>query len=258
MPELPDIEYFRSKIDKTIGKKIMDYTIHEKDLVKVSRKKLNEIREHKINSTRRRGKYCFVEVDQFDWFVFHFGMTGDVFYNHSDEEKPDYPVLSLFFKDNDSLIITSKRKLGKIELAKSPRLYSENNGIGPDVLDLDQQTFLDLLDRKKGMIKTALMDQSVFSGIGNIYSDEILFQSRLFPEKDLSELDEKQKKSVYTATREVLRKAIRVNAQPDKLPEHFIIPHRKEGEKCPVCSGKIKKITISGRGSYYCPSCQKK
>ncbi len=257
MPELPDIEYFRKEIDKTIGKTVEDYTIHEQKPVKISRDKLNDMKGHKINSTRRRGKYCFVEIDKFDWLVLHFGMTGFVSFYSEKDEKPEYSVLSLHFKNSDSLSINSKRKLGKIEFCKSPRVYSDKNDIGPDALDLDQEKFLSLLGKKKGSIKTALMDQSLLSGIGNIYSDEILFHSKIFPARSLDEVSEKKRKEVYKNMKEVLRIAIKANADPDKLPENFLIPNRKEGEECPVCSGKIEKTDISGRGCYYCSGCQK-
>jgi len=259
MPELPDVEVFRKTIDdKTIGKSINDYTIHVKDLVGSSRQKLNKIRGHKINSTQRRGKYCFLEIEDFDWLVLHFGMTGSVSYYEDDEEEPEYSAFSFQFKDKGHLSVISKRKLGKIEACKSPDAFAEENDIGTDALELSQDEFLELLDKKRGGIKGALMDQSLLSGIGNIYSDEILIQARLHPKMNLSKIDEKKRKELYTKMNEVLKKAIEVQADPSKLPKNYLIPVRNEGDSCPYCEGKVKKIKISGRGCYICPSCQKK
>ncbi len=259
MPELPDVEVFRKIIDKkAVGKSISDYTIHEKDLVNSSRQKLDGIKDHKLAFTMRRGKYCFLEVKDFDWLVLHFGMTGSVSYYEDDEEEPEYSAFSFHFKDNGHLSVITKRKLGKIEVCDSPDEFAEKNNIGKDALELTMEEFLELLDKKRGGIKGALMDQSLLSGIGNIYSDEILFQVRLHPKKDLSKIDEKKRKELYTKMNEVLKKAIEVQADPSKLPKNYLIPVRNKGESCPYCKGEVKKIKISGRGCYICPSCQKK
>ncbi|MFW5644636.1 MAG: Fpg/Nei family DNA glycosylase [Bacteroidota bacterium] len=259
MPELPDVEVFRRTIDdKAVGKTISDYTIHVRDLVGSSRQKLNEIRDHKINSTRRRGKYCFLEIKDFNWFVLHFGMTGTVSYYEKDDEEPEYSAFSFHFKGKGHLSILTKRKLGKIEICESPDGFAEENDIGKDALELSEDEFLKLLDKKRGGIKGALMDQSLLSGIGNIYSDEILFQSRLHPKKDLSKIDEKKRRELFRNMNEALTKAIEVHADPDKLPENYLLPVRDEGESCPYCKREVKKIKVSGRGCYICPSCQKK
>lgn len=259
MPELPDVEVFRKTInEEAVGKTISDYTIHEKDLMESSRQKLNGIKDHNITSTLRRGKYCFLEIKDFDWLVLHFGMTGTVTYYEDDEEEPEYSAFSFHFKGTGHLSVISKRKLGKIEACKSPEEFAEENDIGKDALELSRDEFLGLLDKKRGGIKGALMDQSLLSGIGNIYSDEILFQARLHPKMDLSEIEEKKRKELYKKMNEVLKKAIEVQADPSQLPKNYLIPVRNEGESCPNCKGEIKKIKISGRGCYICPSCQEK
>ena len=259
MPELPDVEVFRKTIDKkAIGKSINDYTIHEKDLVNSSRQKLDRMKDNKLLSTVRRGKYCFLEVKDFDWLVLHFGMTGSVSYYEDEEKEPEYSAFSLHFKDKGHLSVITKRKLGKIEVCNSPDGFAEENEIGKDALELSEDEFLKLLDKKRGGIKGALMDQSLLSGIGNIYSDEILFQSKLHPKKDLSKIDENKRKELFRKMNEVLKKAIEVQADPGKLPKNYLLPVRDEGESCPFCEGKVQKIKVSGRGCYICPSCQKK
>ncbi len=258
MPELPDVEVFRKTIEKnSVGKTIDDYTLHKKELLENSKRKLNEIIGKKIESTLRRGKYCFIELGNSGWLALHFGMTGTVSFFKEEEEEPEYSAFSLHFK-NGNLSIISKRKLGKIEICDSPDDFAEENDIGKDALELNQNEFLDLMKQKRGGVKSALMDQSLFSGIGNIYSDEILFQSRFHPKADLSGIDEKKLKELYRKITEVLKKAIEAEADPEKLPKNYLIPVRKEGEKCPYCEGKVKKIKVSGRGCYYCPSCQEK
>ena len=95
------------------------------------------------------------------------------------------------------------------------------------------------------------------AGIGNIYSDEILFQAGIHPGRHTDELKEEQKTVLYHSVKEVLAKTIEAGANPAKFPNHYLIPHRNEGDECPVCSGKVEKIKISGRGCFVCPNCQK-
>jgi formamidopyrimidine-DNA glycosylase len=101
------------------------------------------------------------------------------------------------------------------------------------------------------------MDQSLFSGIGNIYSDEILFQARIHPKRKVNDLSKKEKTALYRKTGRVLETAIERMSGPGTFPAHFLLPRRNEGEKCPYCEGTVEKIKISGRGCFICPSCQK-
>ncbi|MFW5821570.1 MAG: DNA-formamidopyrimidine glycosylase family protein, partial [Bacteroidota bacterium] len=220
-----------------------------------SRRKLNDMKNHKINSTLRRGKYCFMEIKELNWLVLHFGMTGTVSYYEEDDDELEYAAFTFHLKKGH-LSVISKRKLGKIEVCDSPEDFAKENKIGKDALELSQDEFLELLAKKRGGIKSALMDQSLLSGIGNIYSDEILFQSHLHPKKDIADIDEEKRRELYKKMKEVLKKAIDAEADPGKFPKNFLIPVRSEGEKCPYCEGEVKKIKISGRGCYYCPSCQ--
>ena len=102
------------------------------------------------------------------------------------------------------------------------------------------------------------MDQALISGLGNIYVDEILYQCRLHPEKSTGDISRKQQEMLFKNMKAVLKTAIRKKADPDQLPGTYLIPHRKEDEKCPKCDGKIKKIRVNNRGTYFCPECQHK
>lgn len=259
MPELPDVEVYRKTIDKKVVHHIIeDFIVDVKEIFKSSEKQLDGFRGHRAGSTLRTGKYCFLGSDKTGWLVFHFGMTGYVEYYEKEEEKPEYAAFTILLRGKGRLSILSKRKLGEIEICESPATFARDNKLGTDALEYSKKEFLQLPGRKKGAVKAALMDQSVISGIGNIYSDEILFHAGIHPKTPTGDITEKKWEELYNRMNEVMKKAIDAEADPDKMPGDYLLKVRKEGEPCPSCKGKIKKIKVSGRSSYYCPSCQEK
>lgn len=188
----------------------------------------------------------------------HFGMTGDLKYLKESEDAPDYTKCSFVFNNRHKLHYISKRKLGHVEMTENLDDFIQKKELGPDALDISEDDFVSLLKEKKSMVKSALMDQSVISGIGNVYADEILFQCKIHPKQKTTALSGSDFKNLYKNTRKVLEKAIEKNADPTKLPKSYLLPNREEGNDCPRCDGKIEKIKTGGRTGYYCPSCQKK
>jgi formamidopyrimidine-DNA glycosylase len=116
------------------------------------------------------------------------------------------------------------------------------------------------LSKRRGEIKAALMDQSLLAGIGNVYSDEILFQARLHPKTPAEKLDNKQIDAMYRVMRRVLKTAISKGAGSAELfrraPRTYLLRHRENGAPCPRCGGKVKATKAAGRTAYYCPKCQ--
>jgi formamidopyrimidine-DNA glycosylase len=102
------------------------------------------------------------------------------------------------------------------------------------------------------------MNQQVVAGVGNIYSDEILFQARVHPGTEVQRIDDAAFEKLFQETRRVVETAIERGADPQKLPDSFFLSHRREGEKCPRGNGEIRKIKAAGRTAYYCPACQPK
>ena len=102
-------------------------------------------------------------------------------------------------------------------------------------------------------MKAALMNQQVVAGVGNIYSDEILFQVRLHPRAEVQRLDGATLEELHGQT---LQTAIERGANTNELPESFLVSHRREGEECPRGNGEIRKTSAAGRTAYYCPACQ--
>ena len=105
-------------------------------------------------------------------------------------------------------------------------------------------------------MKSALMNQQIIAGIGNVYADEILFHSRIGPRTRVEEMTAKDLRKLSDTIQKVLRTAVRAKADPEALPKGFLIRNRDKNGRCPRCGGRIEKITVSGRSGYACPNCQ--
>lgn len=259
MPELPDVEVFRKEAEKAVNKKIRDFEIIDSDFTGISKKAFTQkLKDRKFTETTRRGKTLFLSAGDDTFVVMHFGMTGELRYLSQSGESPDYTKCSFVFGNDRKLHYLSKRKLGYIELTSDFDKFIREKDLGPDVLELTEEEFVAVLREKKSMVKSAITDQSAFSGIGNIYADEILFQAGIHPKSKTGEFSESTIKTLFQKTKEVLQTAIKEEADVSRFPENYLIPHRSEGSDCPECGGKVKKIKVSGRSGYYCPHCQKK
>lgn len=260
MPELPDVEVFRRYAEKhAMNKKIgaVEYTDPGK-ILKSSRQKVTRtLQGQKLTKSARTGKHLFFKTGDGHWLTMHFGMTGYLKYRKKDEKQPDYEKVTIAFERGDKLSYVSKRKLGQIEITDDPQEYKKENDIGIDALACSYEEFQQALKNKRGGIKNVLMDQSRISGIGNIYSDEILFQEKLHPKYKFEALDKEELRSLHKTIHRILQTAINNDALPSDLPRTYLLPHRSEGEDCPGCKGKVRKIKINGRGTYFCPDCQK-
>ncbi|MGD8404272.1 MAG: DNA-formamidopyrimidine glycosylase family protein [Anaerolineales bacterium] len=261
MPELPDVEIRKRYIDSTcLHQKIASVEVNDPIVLDgLTPQSLGRaLADQSFESTQRHGKYLFVELNDHKWMSMHFGMTGDLKYFKKTDEKPDYEQVLFHFKNGYQLAYVMPRKLGEIRLIDSVDTFLDEKELGPDALDLDFDKFYDLLADRRGMIKSTLMNQEVLAGLGNVYSDEILFQARIYPRAQISDLNRKQLRAVNDAMQEVLKTVIEQGANPGDFPPSYLTPHRSEGESCPRCGGEIQKIEVSGRSGFYCPHCQSK
>lgn len=267
MPELPDVEIMRDYLESSsLHKKIEDLEIRAKILVpgedanKVEDLKLQMV-EHSFESTRRHGKWLFAKLDgkADKFFVFHFGMTGSLQYFKDEDDEPDYTRALFHFANGYQLAYISQRELGELEVIDSVEGFIKEKGLGSDALDpdFDLDAFEKAVEGRYAMVKTTLMDQSIMAGIGNVYSDEILYQAGIHPRTKINELDEGELESLFHAMKDVLNKAIDCQAQPEKLPKSYIIPHRHKDGHCPKCGEVLKKVRVGNRKAYYCPNRQK-
>lgn len=259
MPELPEVETFRRMIAaNSLHRTVHRVEVLDRRILSVSPRRLSRsLKGSEFVRTRRIGKHLFIELSSGAWLTVHFGMSGSANIYDEKEERPEYAQLLLHMADGVNLAFACPRRMEKVGLAESVDEFIERERLGPDALELELREFRALLSDRKGGIKGALTDQHLMSGIGNIYADEILFQARVHPAAQVPELDRDQVKSLFTKMRSVLRTAIDRKARSEEYPRTYLTRRRKEGERCPRCEGRIDRITVHGRSTYFCPSCQK-
>lgn len=261
MPELPEVESFKKYLDKTsLHQTIEDVSLASPGmLLNTSRKKLSAmLKGNSFEKSQRHGKFLFIQLQSKGFLMIHFGMTGFFQYGNHDKKSIKPYALLVQFSNGNNLIFSDVRKLGKIAIVENVDSFVEKRGYGKDALKIDEGEFMQLFEKRKAPIKAALMNQKILAGVGNEYSDEILFQSRIHPASITSKLSKKQLKEIFHHMHTVLKEAVKQNADHDKLKQYFFLDNRKAGLPCPGnCKGKTEFQTIGGRSSYFCPSCQK-
>lgn len=267
MPELPEVEAAR----RTLEREGMNRTVETVSVapdgmtMDVSESTLRSaLLGHRMTGARRHGKHLFVRSgeERGRWLRLHFGMTGELVLRRSDEDgdDPEHDRLRLDLEGSRSVVFRCPRKLGEIGLVSSPEAFAEEKGLGPDVLsgDFGLRGFRNALDGRRGTVKSALMDQGLMAGIGNEYSDEILFQAEIHPATKVKALSEDAVGDLWRVARRVLEKAADVRTEKDTVPGSWLLVHREEGAECPRCGGTIRKRKIAGRSAYLCPDHQEK
>jgi formamidopyrimidine-DNA glycosylase len=269
MPELPDVAIQKQYLDATaLHEPIEDVTVRSRKILKgTSQKRLRDtLRGSVLKTSETHGKYLFVgfensKKNETRWLMLHFGMTGFLDYGKeafgsSDNKNKEHARLEMTMRDGYHLSFVNKRLLGQVALIESPDALVRRKKLGPDAMQVDEERFREILSGHSAAVKSTLMNQRAISGLGNIYSDEILYQTGIHPETRSDELSSERQHALYETMRSVIKAAIEHRADPSKMPDDFLLPHRDEGAECPRCSGSVKKIRVSGRSTYYCPECQ--
>ncbi|MCF8049485.1 MAG: hypothetical protein K9L19_18195 [Desulfarculaceae bacterium] len=259
MPELPDVEISRRYLQSTsLHKAIKDVEVHaSKELKGITGKSLSkDLRGRKISCALRHGKHLLAGLDDGRWLTMHFGMTGFLRYHRRHEERPEHTRLRLGLSNGFNLSYDCARRLGRLGLVKNKQRFLVAMRLGPDALQLGRDNFIALLTGRRGQIKSALMDQSLLAGVGNVYSDEILFQAKLHPRLPVKRLGREQLADLHRVLKHVLATAIGRGADPRRLPRRWLTPRRGREASCPGCGGQLKNINAAGRSSWYCPACQ--
>ena len=258
MPELPSVETFKQYFDSTsLNQNIEKVVVNNPEiLVETTKKDIkNSIESEFFVSSSRYGKYLFVSVSNDFLLVFHFGMTGFLKYNSLKEGQTPHSRISFIFKNGNTLNFEDPRKFGKLSLIENINNFIEKKKLGPDALEINQKKFIKIFKGRKGYIKPLLMNQKFLAGIGNLYADEILYQSGIHPMKKANRLKMEDLVVLYHNMRMVLQKAIKIKDIMLDFPENFLLPHRYPGGECSEF-GKLDIIKVGGRTTYYCPEKQ--
>jgi formamidopyrimidine-DNA glycosylase len=257
MPELPSVEIYKRYFDtKALKQKIISLEITSPEmLVKTSPQEMERcLLGQMFVGSKRYGKYLFGELNNNIFLVMHFGMTGYLHYGSLNIS--GHPRLILSFFNGKYLIFDDVRKFGKLGLTRSPELFVDKQNLGPDALQVDLKTFLKIFHNRTGMIKPLIINQNLIAGIGNLYADEILYQSRVNPLTPAHHLKLQDWKRLFNEMKKVLKIAIKYQDRPGDLPSRFLLPHRYAGGTCPA-GGNVEIIKVGGRTTYICPQQQK-
>ncbi len=287
MPELPEVETITNELKQTLkGTVILDAQFSRPKLIKgISYPTFRKnIAKKKIQKIERRAKYILLTLSGNKTLILHMGMTGRLLLHPKKEKgeivnlktkkkKPDRFVRGQFFLDKNRILDFSDLRLfGKVYLLNTPDVAKQNPtkklGIDPLSKNFTPSLFAQQLKKRKGSVKVVLMDQTFLAGIGNIYSDEILFEARIHPLTKTQNLKPAQTKALYIATKKVLKLGVKYRGTSDSdyfdlyggigtFQKHLKV-YRKTGKPCPrPCKGKIERIKINGRSTHFCPSCQR-
>ena len=267
MPELPEVETVRKKLEGYLkGKKILDVKVLYPKIVENDLTFFNKIIGQTINGVKRRGKWLIFDLDDY-YLLSHLRMEGKYFVKDFSEPLTKHNHVVFNINNEFNLIYDDTRKFGRMNFISKDKLEETINvGLEPFSPNLTSNYLKDKFKNIKLPIKTALLDQHIIAGIGNIYANEILFLSKINPLKITNELTISELDEIIKNTRSVLDKAIQNNGTTIKSYEalgnhgdfqNMLCVHGKKDEECLNCHTKIVKIVVNGRGTYYCPKCQK-
>ncbi len=274
MPELPEVETVKNTLKKQIlHKKIIASKIYWDNIIAYPSPKefKREIKNQNIIDIKRRGKWLMFELNDY-YLLSHLRMEGKYFIKNEEDELSKHEHVVFTFENkiknsHEQLRYHDTRKFGKMYLLPKEEVYKtkplKDLGLEP----WDKALTVDYLKQKfkNKPIKTELLDQSIIVGIGNIYADEILFLSKINPLENAKTLSDEKIYKIIENTKKVLDEAIKEGGTTIKSYtssegvhgrfQNKLLVHTKD--ICPNCQTKIEKITVGGRGTYFCPNCQK-
>jgi formamidopyrimidine-DNA glycosylase len=262
VPELPEVEtVVRTLAPKLTGRRMIDAQFFSHHVVRQNFATLRKrVRNQTVRSVRLHGKFIVLELDRVILCI-HVGMTGKLLM----DAQPGRHARAIFQLDEGLLVYDDIRHFGRIEW--SPGLLERAAQLGPDALDIPLQDFLNVLKKRHARLKSLLMNQRFLRGMGNIYTDEALFQARIHPRAIASSLSKQRATRLHRAMVEILTAAIRLKGSSisdyvDAAGERgsFQLQHQvygRAGEPCAICGTPIRRIVMSQRGTHYCPKCQR-
>lgn len=277
MPELPEVETVRRGLDHLItGYRITEaHNLHPRALKPESIAPLASLVGAKITGTNRRGKFLWLTLNRPYVLVAHLGMSGQFLIHQKDRPKATHiraqfqlkkPLRSL------DLVFNDQRTFGWLSVEETTNnVPTSAQHIAPDPFDplFNKQTTINNYLKRNIKIKTALLNQEIMSGVGNIYADETLWRAKIHPETLTSELNPKKVATIIDFATEVMQEAINqggtsfddlyinVNGESGFF-EQSLAAYGQEDEPCPRCGTPIKRITFGARSSHFCPRCQRR
>lgn len=273
MPEKPEVlTVVKALKTKIIGKTIKNVEVYWDNIIEypsVSEFK-EKIRNQKIIDIDTRGKWIVFHLSK-NTLIVHLRMEGKFFFRRYGDLLNKHEHVVFLLDDDTEMRFSDVRKFGKMHLLSKTNYLKEfplsNMGYEYTDKNLDKDYLFNKLQKKQIPIKTSLLDQTIITGIGNIYDDEILFLSGISPLRKSNTISILECKRIIDNTKIVLDKAIKLGGTTIKsftssegvhgLFQNELLVHGKKNGICPKCGQEIENIKINGRGTYYCSNCQK-
>ena len=271
MPEIAEVETVRRTLKKKIlNKKIKEVKVYYDKIIQTN---LEEFKYNLIDESfidiKRKGKWLIFETEKY-YLLSHLRMEGKYYIKDVSEKIEKHEHIEFIFSDNVTLRYHDTRKFGRMILCDKDKLNTikeiKKQGLEPG----DEKLTVDYLKNKlnrKIPIKTLLLYQTIISGLGNIYANEVLFASKVNPFKLGCKLNKNEIENIITSSDKIIKEAIIMGGTTIKSYtsslgvtgrfQQNLKVHKKEGEKCTECGSIIKNEKIGGRSTYFCPKCQK-
>jgi formamidopyrimidine-DNA glycosylase len=277
MPELPEVETVRRGLQHLVtGYKITQAEqLHPRALKSESIAPLESLQGAKITGTNRRGKFMWLTLNRPYVLVAHLGMSGQFLIHQKDRPKATHVraqfTLSKSLRTRE-LVFNDQRTFGWLSVEETTNnVPTSAHHIAPDPFDslFDKDKTINNYRKRNIKIKTALLNQEIMSGVGNIYADETLWRAKIHPEVSTADLTPKRISTIIDFATEVMSEAIKqggtsfddlyinVNGESGFF-EQSLAAYGQEDEPCPRCGTPIKRITFGQRSSHFCPRCQRR
>jgi len=278
MPELPEVETIKRELDKAIlGKRIADVVVNNAKVIREPKKErfIKELKNAIIKKIIRKGKLLIFELRSRQTrlprksLTIHLKMTGQLIYPSTTLGTSPRKATRVSFKFADGKILdfNDTRLFGELRLIDDWRKMKFIKELGPEPFDITAGKFRQMLMKKKTKIKVLLLDQKFISGIGNLYANEALFRAKIDPRRPANSLSDKETALLFKEIKDTLQEAIHYKGssvdqyvQLSGKSGNYVQFHQvydRAGEKCFKCKSKIERISLGGRGTYFCPACQK-
>ena len=265
MPELPEVRTVAKVLKKNlINKKITDIKIIYPKIIEPDSLDFNNLIGKTLTDINTKGKFLIFTFEDL-YLVSHLRMEGKYFIKSLDDKIEKHEHIIFEFGDI-SVRYHDTRKFGRMMLTKNLNNYNSLAKLGKEPFDITKEELHNNL-KSSLPIKELLLDQSIMSGLGNIYVNEVLFASKISPLKSGVNITLNECQSIIDNSISILNKAIdnggtTIKSYTSSLGvtgnyQNYLMVHKKEKEKCQVCGSAILNIKVGGRSTYYCPKCQK-
>jgi formamidopyrimidine-DNA glycosylase len=277
MPELPEVEHVVRALRRSVlGRQIVASEVHLAKLIAPTSASVfnRKLKNARIDSIGRRGKYILIELDSDRVLAVHLRMTGKFVVLTPDDPLPPHAHAIFYLDDERRLVFRDQRQFGVMKLLERSQVI-ETKGIkelAPEPFsdDFSVAYLKETLARSRRTLKTLLLDQTRVLGLGNIYAAEALFRAGINPFNVSTELSSRRVERLHQAIRDVLRAAVSGNSTRRinlENPNGFSYGeafgkvwqvYEREGEPCFKCRSRIRRLTHGGRSTYWCPKCQRR